>query len=118
MNEQQPKYTTYPWEVKSAAHPSDKEPDTWLRVQSEPKSTSEKAYNIAYMARGEGQSGNEIEANARLIAAAPLMLKELQRVEWLGNEDFTMCPNCWRYQWNGHATDCTLDATIKAATGE
>ena len=60
------------------------------------------------------------EANARLIAAAPDMLKVLEQLEWdgydyLGNPT---CPACAQRQTVGHYPDCELSAAIKKAKGQ
>lgn len=61
------------------------------------------------------------EANARLIASAPLMLKELQKLEWILTAAYpAYCPRCGKVEPEDgtHRDYCTLDAAIKAATGE
>ena len=54
------------------------------------------------------------EANARLIAAAPLLLEALQGVK--------VCPYCTFSNWSSgirqHMKECKLNAAVKAATGE
>jgi len=64
------------------------------------------------------------EANAPLIAAAPLMLEELRKLEWLwitideaGNSHIS-CLSCLAFKKRhpNHFKNCTLAAAIKAAT--
>lgn len=62
------------------------------------------------------------EANANFIAAAPLMLEALQKVEWVKvyhQGDFYLeCPSCDEPKQTGHNDDCKIDAAIKAAIGQ
>jgi len=65
------------------------------------------------------------EANAKLIAAAPLMLEELQELEWIwydGDYDhkgYDRCIACGALKLKKqHKSGCTLYTAIKAATGE
>lgn len=59
-------------------------------------------------------------ANALLRAAAPLMLKVLQKLEWKYDWEFycLFCSSCDNTQDKGHEDDCDLIAAIKAAKGE
>jgi len=68
----------------------------------------------------------QAKANANLIAAAPAMLEALKALEWrykMVDSVTRSCAKCGRSQYDpaghagSHATDCTLAAAIKAATG-
>ena len=67
-------------------------------------------------------SVTQTEANARLIAAAPLMLKELEAIEWVemgtteDEKPYIICPSCQHE--NVHNVDCRLKAAIAAAKPE
>lgn len=62
----------------------------------------------------------ELDANARLIAAAPALLSALQAVEWSGSEDLEeggyapACPCCGTLQEDGaHSDSCELAAALR-----
>jgi hypothetical protein len=59
------------------------------------------------------------DSDGRLIAAAPLMLAELRRLEWDEGADWAhqQCPNCRNTRLAGHAKSCTLAAALRAAGG-
>lgn len=59
-------------------------------------------------------------ANARLMAAAPLMLEALRAVEWVGDAE---CPWCGAWYVPGslgphHKPNCQRQAALAAAEGE
>lgn len=74
---------------------------------------------------------NAGQANARLIAAAPLMLEALKALEWSGVDaieavTFRSCPSCGAPEFalddeprehGQHMQDCKLGAAIAAAEG-
>jgi len=58
-----------------------------------------------------------MEANARLISAAPDMLDVLESVEWNGLGEFRSCPSCFGWKPNGHKPNCKIAAAIRKAKG-
>ncbi len=59
---------------------------------------------------------------ARLIAAAPALLKVAEAVEWMDvaagqGECMTICPWCENEKHEGHAPDCIRQAAIAQARG-
>jgi hypothetical protein len=62
-------------------------------------------------------SVEEIEANARLIAASPAMLAELQKFANASVGEITYCRSCGYIGAKRHAPICTLAAVIAMATG-
>jgi hypothetical protein len=59
-------------------------------------------------------------ANARLMAAAPLMLEALRAVEWIRDSyaKVDVCPWCMGTRLRGHRPDCHRQAALAAAEGE
>ena len=63
----------------------------------------------------------DVEANARLIAAAPEMYAELKKIEWkyMGtledDTDYIICPDCENERAEGHKKDCGLEQAIARA---
>lgn len=58
------------------------------------------------------------DANARLIATAPELLAELEKLEWVicaSDLSIFECPSCLGV--TKHRNDCTLNAVIKKARG-
>ena len=69
---------------------------------------------MAHIQNGNGfASEEELDANVRLMKAAPLMLSTLRMVEFSPDG---YCP--WCEGENFHLTDCQIEAAIRAATGE
>ena len=106
MTEQKIKYTLGPWKAHSSP---------WNHgAQSDWTVFGPQSQGICQLTQYVGQPE---EADACLIASAPLMLEALQAVEWgpdLENRRF--CPCCQGFREHGHKSDCKLDAAIKAAT--
>lgn len=65
-----------------------------------------------------------VDANARLIVAAPMLLEALISAEWASSaiDDRGIarvaCPDCGGIISDGHEPDCDLRAAIDAAIGE
>jgi len=109
MTEQETKHTLGPWEW------DDEYGDNW-RVN---EASTGNALAVVLGTADNLQPGQR-EANAHLIAAAPLMLEALQEVEYLrqGGDYIPACPACGRakHDCRGHKDDCKLNAAIKTAT--
>jgi hypothetical protein len=60
------------------------------------------------------------EADARLMAAAPLLLDVLQDLEWIWEESEQgfCCPVCGHRHELEHVDDCELAAALVAARGD
>lgn len=70
------------------------------------------------VAKLDGDCTN-IEANAKLIAAAPELLAKLKDLQWVTHTDsehsWTQCPDC--YAEDKHYAGCELAALIAKAEG-
>lgn len=67
-------------------------------------------------------------ADARLIAAAPTVIRELveqnkrlrealESVEWVSDDDgYYSCPGCCKFEKYGHAENCLIAAALKEST--
>lgn len=75
--------------------------------------------------RGYG-SGEPMDANGKLMSAAPDLLEVVKEVEWIergwcGNCDRVdysqCCPLCKRDKEQGHSEDCELSAALKRVEG-
>lgn len=69
------------------------------------------------------RSDGDVNANARLIAAAPDLLAALEAVEWIavpaGYGSFDLeCPWCDMRKSSGHTDDCQRQTAIAKARGE
>jgi hypothetical protein len=72
---------------------------------------------IAAVGTGLGITQEEHARRAHLVAAAPLLLAELRRLEWgvMGSDGAAdCCPACDNDRVEGHAPDCTLAAALRA----
>ena len=60
-------------------------------------------------------------AIARLIAAAPLLLDTLTRIQWDGRwrnvSDEGFCPWCGNHEMQGHESDCIIGVALATAQG-
>lgn len=62
--------------------------------------------------------GEDYEVIARFASAAPDMARLLLEIEWTAPGDVgavNACPFCDRWQRDGHAPDCALDAALRKA---
>lgn len=97
------KYTPGPWQAREFC-----DSQWWVEVKGEP-------YHFICLT----SQGND-EANAKLIAAAPLMLEMLKKAEWVESaarwdHPALLCPICEGVQKEGgHASDCALNAVLKS----
>jgi len=108
MTKQDVKHTPGPWEW------DDGYKDNW-RIN---EASTGNALAIILGTADNLQPG-QLEANASLIATAPLMLEALQEVEWFYNgrfEDF--CTYCGRSKSKGHQDTCKIGTVLKAALRE
>ena len=90
----------------------------------DPKNTDEvyAGNGMIAVAECDGQSWDQIEANAHLIAAAPDLYRAAEYFEWCadGNGDGTAnhCAVCEAHQMNGHSPQCWLGNVLAKARGE
>jgi len=112
MNEQQPKYTPGPWRVEETVGAPMVVAGKRSSAEERRISTYREIAQVRYYLGSEDVS--LAEANAKLIAAAPLLLEALQGVK--------VCPYCTFSNWSlgirQHMKECKLNTAIKAATGE
>lgn len=55
------------------------------------------------------------DADARLAASAPDLVRALLRVEWGGDQSIGVCPDCDARELHGHADGCGLAAALRKA---
>ena len=73
-----------------------------------------------YASPRDNSENARMQANARLIAAAPDMLELLEQLEWAGCDYLgnPICPRCEQRKTARHDMDCALNAAIKKAKGQ
>jgi len=117
MNKQQPKHTLGPWRVEETGGAPMVVAGERGSVKERRTSTYREIAQVRYYFGSEDVS--LAEANAGLIAAAPLMLKRLQEMEWSASQEYIeFCVACGRRKSSGHARNCKTAAVIKEALGE
>ncbi len=129
----QTKHTAGPWEMIPGADPHYDVKIVGDRAPDEDDPTLPDSVVVVARVYGNATSVEVTAANACLIAASPLLLAELKRVEWGGTRNLPAfsgcsrcCPTCRGFDpsddqaWQldtGHAPGCTLAAAILKAEG-
>jgi hypothetical protein len=96
-------HTKGPWEVSTTKDPDGGE--DWTCVDAG-------CWNVADL----GNTHNA-EANARLIASAPDLLRLVEDVEWTGGRLGPYCPWCGQLAETGHAPNCPRQAVLAKVRG-
>lgn len=105
-------HTPGPWEVVQHNHVDD---ELWLSVNqhADAEGMREWVAEIKYLTTDPERQW----ANARLIAAAPELLRMLKATEWVRANSPAFCYVCGRERWVGHAEDCEVSNAIRKAEG-
>jgi len=117
MDKQETKHTQGPWRVEETIGAPMVVAGERSSAEERRISTYREIAQVRYYLGSEDVS--LVEANAKLIAAAPLMLKRLQEMEWSASQEYIeFCVACGRRKSSGHARNCKTAAAIKEALGE
>lgn len=77
--------------------------------------------HIARVWNDVSENEEEYIANGNMLSAVKTMYEVLLSIEWIDDmDDYTrrFCPECVKYDYAGHDSDCRLNAALKKARGE
>lgn len=108
------KFTKGPWHVRK-----DENGNTVVATMPEPSDILPGATQSWHLAIVMGTPGKrDKQANANVMAAAPLLYEALAGLEWSQSNHHRCCPACGRATGTGHFDDCKLNNALRAARGE